>query len=162
MDKHSGCCSACYGRQGTKAGGGVYCSDESCSCHSDPSEISDGYHTFKELYRHRNLLFIALCRQFNNFEMFGWRQIGIENPNQRQVWRSKFHSDGSSYDGWFILGLNRDKGRQITYHLPDDMWELTSFAQTLDRGPEWDGHTPDDVLERLEKLSTGKPLSTSR
>ena len=98
---------------------------------------SDGYHTFKELYEHRITLYIALCRQWE-------RDIS--------VWRSKLHSDGSSFDGWFILGIDKRKDRQITYHLPNDKWGDTSFAETLEKAPEFDGHTSADVLKRISNL----------
>jgi hypothetical protein len=103
--------------------------------------ISDGYHTFDELYEHRIALFIALCRIFID---------ATENP--ALVWRSKLHADGTMFEGWFILGMDTIYSGQITYHLPLSKWEETSFAETRDKAPEWDGHTPDDVLERLKKL----------
>ena len=67
------------------------------------------------------------------------------------VWRSKAHSDGSVWDGWFVLGIFKETGRQITYHLPMSKWEECNFADTLDKAPVWDGHSPEDVLERLKK-----------
>src|SRR4051812_9247234 len=67
----------------------------------DTNLISDGYHTFGELYEHRIELFIALCRR-----------------NQDIAWKSLTHSDGSSIEGWFLMGLYETKGEQITYHLP--------------------------------------------
>lgn len=107
-------------------------------------QISDGYHTFDELYEHRITLFIALLRTCAAwYDMEGAKE---------QPWRSKLHSDGSSYDGWFILGIYKDKGYQITYHLPDSKWEETDFAETLEKAPEFDGHTSEDVLERLKNL----------
>jgi len=101
-------------------------------------EICDGYHTFNELYEHRIMLFIALCRVMNNYGVY--------------VWRSKKHSDTSEWEGWFILGIRANRGEQITYHLPDDKWEFTDFADTRIMAPKWDGHTSEDVLERLKKL----------
>lgn len=102
----------------------------------EKGETSDGYHTFNELYEHRIALFIALSKL-----LYG------------QVWRSKLHSDGSSYDGWFIMGINKKKGVQITYHLPLSKWEETSFAETLEKAPEWDGHGTEEVIERLKNIS---------
>jgi len=98
---------------------------------------SDGYHTFKELYEHRITLYIALCRQWES---------------NISVWRSKLHSDGSSYESWFILGIDKQKDKQITYHLPNDKWNDTSFAETLEKAPEFDGHTSADVLKRISNL----------
>lgn len=98
--------------------------------------ISDGYHTFGELYEHRNSLFIALCKA---------------HP-ELPAWRSKLHSDGTGFDGWFVLGLGKENGQQISYHLPLSMWEETNFAQTLEKALDFDGHTSKDVLERLKSL----------
>lgn len=50
------------------------------------------------------------------------------------------------------MGINKDKGEQITYHLPIKYWEECSFAPILEKAPEWDGHTPADVLNRLKSL----------
>lgn len=113
---------------------------------SDEIEISDGYHTFSELYEHRIVLFIALCRQVGEFLYTG------RYPN---VWRSKRHSDGELCFGTgtqFVLGIGKNKGEQITYHIPVERWEETYFAETLERAPEFDGHTSGDVLERIRKL----------
>ncbi len=100
----------------------------------DKSNISDGWHTFGELYQHRNRLFIALCKAYP------------EVP----VWRSKLHSDGTNIEGWFLLGMHKERGKQISYHLPLSLWKETTFAETLDMAPEFDGHTSFDALERLK------------
>lgn len=101
-------------------------------------KVSDGYHTIDELYEHRIEIFIALCRALQE--------------HSDVVWRSQYHSDGSKFDEWFILGINKEKGKQITYHLPITKWYATEFAETMDFAPEFDGHTPQDVLERLKYL----------
>jgi hypothetical protein len=105
-------------------------------------QASDGFHTFDELYEHRITLFIALSREFR-------RQYSIE---RLVPWRSKLHADGSSFDDWFIMGIGREKGEQISYHLPLSTWDETDFAETLEKAPEWDGHIPADVLECLKAL----------
>jgi hypothetical protein len=102
----------------------------------DTNQISDGYHTFGELYEHRITLFIALCRRLE----------------KGRVWRSQAHSDGSVWEGWFVLGIDYEQGKQITYHLPMSKWEETDFADTLDKAPEYDGHTSEDVLQRIKRL----------
>ena len=104
----------------------------------ETGEVSDGYHTFNELYDHRITLFIALCKRLEG--------------EYNEVWRSWKHDDGKRWAGWFILGINTEQGEQITYHLPEARWEETDFADTLEKAPEFDGHTPEDVLERLKSL----------
>lgn len=102
-------------------------------------QVSDGYHTFDELYDHRIELFIALCKE-------------LDDTGKCPVWRSRLHHDGTGYGGWFIMGIEREKGKQISYHLPLSYWDATSFCRTEDRAPEWDGHTSADVLKRLRVL----------
>lgn len=109
---------------------------EECKC--------DGYHTFDELYEHRIALFIALCKQINRQPYSEDKKYGL--------WRSELHSDGTNYKGWFILGIGKEKGKQITYHIPAKYWQDTGFAETLEKAPDFDGHTPEDVLIRLENL----------
>ncbi len=112
-------------------------------------EVSDGYHTMDELYEHRIALFIALLRTKQDID-------DMENARRTvpiySIWRSETHSDGTKFDGWFILGIGKETGKQISYHLPLSKWSETDFVETLDRAPEWDGHTPSDVLERLKNL----------
>ncbi len=114
---------------------------DSITIKCDTNEVSDGYHTFGQLYEHRIELWIALCR------VLTINEVGIN-----QIWRSRYHSDGSKIDGWFILGNRQVAGRQITYHLPNSRWDETDFAFTLDRAPDFDGHTAEDVLQRLKSL----------
>jgi hypothetical protein len=97
-------------------------------------DMSDGYHTFNELYEHRHMLFIALG-----------------NQEQLKSWKSRKHDDGSSFDGWFIAGINLKSG-VITYHLPECHWNLCINFEELEKAPKWDGHTSDDVLVRLREF----------
>jgi hypothetical protein len=101
---------------------------------------SDGYHTFNELYDHRIALFIALCSEVDARTPTGY------------VWRSKLHSDGTMFDGWFVMGIGAEPGEQITYHLPLTRWPDTDWLGTeFERAPEFDGHTSADVLVRLQR-----------
>ncbi len=108
-------------------------------------EAQDGYHTFGELYGHRIALFIALCKILYNDPQY-------QTGQKSEIWRSEVHSDGTNYKGWFILGIGKEKGKQITYHIPGIYWQDTGFAEILEKAPEFDGHTPQDVLERLKNL----------
>jgi hypothetical protein len=117
----------------------------------DLNQVSDGYHTIQELYDHRIGLFITLCKTIFDYSLLANSEFNVEIIHP---WRSKYHSDGElSFSGeWFVLGIGKEKGKQITYHLPMSRWDETNFAETLDRAPEWDGHTSADVLERLKNL----------
>lgn len=99
----------------------------------DTGNVSDGFHTFNELYDHRCHLFIALM---------------ISNPSIS--WRSIKHEDGTSFEGWFIAGMHLSTG-DITYHLPIKMWGMLDKMEitTLQFGCKWDGHTASDVINRL-------------
>lgn len=96
-------------------------------------QISDGYHTFDELYYHRMIMFQVICNAYND-----------------KAWKSWQHHDGSMYDDYFIIGLETPHG-QFTYHYHKNHWDLFSVKE-LKRAPEWDGHTSDDVT-RLVSLS---------
>ena len=66
---------------------------------------------------------------------------------------SALHSDNTMFDGWFIMGIGTEPGKQITYHLPMRFFdEALKFCEYLHRAPEWDGHTAADVLKRLREL----------
>lgn len=108
--------------------------------------ISDGYHTFDELYEHRHSLFLALMRCLPYCS-----------------WLSRSHDDGSSFDGWFICGINlpwpsdcETYNGTVTYHLPEKMWNsaMLTGAKVLDKAPPWDGHNSNDVLSRLKQFAT--------
>lgn len=106
-------------------------------------EVSDGYHTFNELYHHRVVLFSVIC-----------------NSNPELAWKSKLHHDGTMYDGMFIVGIETPDG-QATYHYDiDPYWEMFS-VQELPKAPEWDGHTPAQAIERIKRLTEpeSKPLT---
>lgn len=92
-------------------------------------DISDGFHTFDELYEHRCLLFINLC---------------LSHPNAA-YWRTH-------HEGWPLIGLFLLPVGQITYHVPEKYLPL--FKDKIrEGGPEWDGHTSQDVVGRLTALT---------
>lgn len=96
-------------------------------------ETSDGYHTFNELYEHRYALFIALIRLLPHLS-----------------WRANNNADGSSYKGYFVTGIHLPTG-DVSYHLPLKYWgELDGLdILTTNNAPKFDGHTADDVVDRL-------------
>ena len=104
----------------------------------DTNNISDGYHTFGQLYEHRIELWMIVTKCASTW--------GFER------WKTHRHSDGSQMKGWFLLGMFSEKGHQITYHLPNKYWKRLSWIPTLKKAPEFDGHSSDDVLKRLKKL----------
>lgn len=112
----------------------------------DDVVVSDGYHTMDDLYDHRIRLYIQLCKTLTRTDP---KMLELDD---KEVWRSKSHADGTMFEGWFIMGIGKAPGHQITYHLPMGYWNECFFAQDLEKAPEWDGHTPGEVLQRLKDL----------
>ena len=115
---------------------------------TETGQISDGYHTFDELYDHRITLFLALGNTLASM----WNILCNDSDVLNPFWRSRLHSDGSEMVGWFVCGLYYEAGKQITYHIPLSRWDEADQARTLDLAPDWDGHTSADVLKRLKAL----------
>lgn len=97
------------------------------------NDISDGYHTFDELYEHRCLLFIA------------WM---LSDGRPGPVFWQADH-----FDGWDLIRCDLKEEGQISYHVPIKFRPL--YEHRLPIKPpiiaEYDGHTSADVLERLMK-----------
>lgn len=109
----------------------------------DMGKVSDTFHSFDELYEHRIANYMALCNTLAHSPKY---------HELKPVWKSQTHSDGSSWDGWFVLGIGEKPGEQVTYHLPMSKFQHCWFARTIEKAPTFDGHTSADVLERLKNL----------
>lgn len=94
--------------------------------------ITDGSHTFDELYYHRMVLFSIIC-----------------NINSNMAWKSKLHSDGTMFENYFIVGITTKEG-DYSYHYKLEDWDRFKVKE-LDKAPEWDGHKPSDIT-RLYSL----------
>ena len=117
--------------------------------------ISDGYHTFDELYEFRKLYNAAL------FNEWGKQPVGI---NENGSIKPKFdvHKSWKHYDGelcfgggWFIVVAILPTG-QITNHYKAEDWDLFKILETEKAKYEFDNHTPQDVLQRLKNLINEK------
>lgn len=97
-------------------------------------ETSDGYHTFNELYHHRAVLFSVIVRDHQNI-----------------AWKARKHHDGTMYDDMFIVGVETPDG-QATYHYDLDPYWGMFDCEEREFAPEWDGHTPDEAIERIATL----------
>ena len=105
------------------------------------NNISDGYHTFGELYKHRIQLYLSLI----SYARFDTRV---------NVWYAHKHSDGEIWDGWILVGIeNKETGEQVSYHIESSYEKRLKELdiQMYDLGLQWDGHSSDDVLGRLAK-----------
>ena len=95
--------------------------------------VSDGYHTFGDLYDHRRALTAVLAASAGD------------------SWRSKAHhpEDGPMFDGSFIVGINLPVQGQIRYHFDLEHWDDFAAVPELEHAPKWDGAGPDDTVTRL-------------
>ena len=107
------------------------------------NELSDGFHTFNELYEFRKIYNACL---FNE-----WATRG----NKFNVHKSIRHHDGKycfdSNGEWFIVVALLPTG-QITNHYKIKDWDLFKIPEKDKCLFEFDGHTPQDVIKRLEYL----------
>lgn len=103
-------------------------------------ELSDGYHSFDELYEFRKLYNAAL---FNE-----WAKQGKYN-----VHKSYRHNDNELCfgGGWFIVVAILPTG-QISNHYRNEDWHLFQCEVAGKAIYEFDGHTSKDVASRLKTL----------
>ncbi len=94
--------------------------------------ISDTFHTFESLYFQRLILFATICKK-----------------NKDKAYRSKLHADGTMFTDYFIVGIETPRGN-YTYHYHKQYWGYFKDIKILDKAPEWDGHTEQDVTRLLD------------
>lgn len=92
----------------------------------DVGRISDGYHTFNELYDHRAKLFAVIVAVF-----------------PKVSWKSKKHSGGDMFNDMFIVGITTPEGN-YSYHYNMKYWDMF-ICKELDNAPAYDGHKPSDI-----------------
>ena len=100
-------------------------------------QISDGHHTFEDLYKNRLILFCALC-----------------NSNPNISWKSKKHFDEENdpmFNGDFIAGINTPEGI-ATYHFKLEFWDLFQIPE-IEKAPRYDNYDNATVLKRIYSLS---------
>ena len=111
----------------------------------DIGDVSDGYHTFNELYEYLVLYNAGLFNELAKQGLY-------------DVHKSKRHSDGEIPFGksnWFIVMAELPTG-QISKHYEMKDWDLFQIPEK-ETANKWDGHTPKDVTERIRKFLTPKP-----
>lgn len=100
-------------------------------------QISDGHHTFEDLYKNRLILFCVLC-----------------NSNPNISWKSKKHFDEENdpmFNGDFIAGINTPEGI-ATYHFKLEFWDLFQIPE-IEKAPRYDNYDNATVLKRIYSLS---------
>ena len=99
------------------------------------NDLSDGYHTFDELYEHRMLLYINFC---------------LSRANEC-YWT--FHED---FGNCPICLVWESRAGQISYHLNKKYLSLIQKKFKRNDDHKYDGHNSFDVLDRLKVLSGGE------
>jgi hypothetical protein len=105
-------------------------------------ELSDGNHSYKELYEYRKVYNALLFSMWANEDMY-------------RVHKSKKHGDGELCfgGGWFIVMATTRFG-QISNHYRLEDWDIFRCDER-EQADVWDGHTPEIALLRLKKLLGG-------
>jgi len=100
----------------------------------EAGNVSDGFHTFNELYAHRVSLFMLILMM-----------------NKDKAFKTYKNKEGEEWKGWCIVGLDTKYG-QITYHIPDKHYDSLKGITEKERNHDYDGHDADEVQKRLDKL----------
>jgi len=99
--------------------------------------ISDGHHTFDDLYREKVVLLALTC-----------------NSNSELAWKSKKHFDEKNdpmFNGDFIVGLITPKGI-ANFHIKLPYWNMFDIEELV-HAPKYDGHSWDDDMNYLFSLN---------
>lgn len=133
----------------------------------DVELLSDGYHSFKELYEFRKLYNAALFNEWaehktkyveDGSSMDRLRSITAPTYDVHKSWK---HNDGEWCFGkekeWFIVVAILPTG-QITNHYKAEDWDLFKIPETERAKYEYDGHTALDTIKRLKTLITNKTI----
>lgn len=104
----------------------------------DVGDVSDGYHTFNQLYHQRAMLFAV-----------------IVNQNKKLAWKTRKHEDGEPCfgGGWFLVTIDTPDGA-YGYHYEDKYWDLFECKE-IPVAKHWDGYTEENV-DRLLSLPSKK------
>lgn len=94
----------------------------------DIGKLSDGYHTFDDLYNQRCILFAKLVEVYKD-----------------KAWKTKRHEDGELCFGGknFLVCIDTPQG-PYSYHYPLKDWDLFKCKE-LPKAKHFDGHTSKDV-----------------
>ena len=101
-------------------------------------EVSDGYHTFTDLYNHRIglfLLVISLLKKSN-------KEIKIWYADSEEI-------------NWYIVGIDfEDDKKIISYHVPNNVKEYLDKmnVEYLDKLPPFDGCDSNCNLKRIYEM----------
>lgn len=109
----------------------------------EPPEIdentSDGYHTFKQLYHQRAMLFSVLVAE-----------------HKELAWKTRCHEDGKPCfgGGWFLVTIETPDGA-YGYHYEDKYWDLFD-CEEIPKAKRWDGYDETDVGRLMSLAAMGE------
>ncbi len=109
----------------------------------DIGDVSDGFHTFNQLYHQRAMLFAALV-----------------NQNRDISWKTRKHEDGKTCfgGGWFLVTIDTPEGA-YGYHYEDKYWDMFHCVE-LEKAKHWDGYTEEDVGRLMSLPDTAEWIYT--
>lgn len=101
----------------------------------DTAAITDGYHTFNDLYKQRLYLTAALF-----------------NDHPALAYKTRRHADGSKPfgGGWFYVEIKTPEG-PYGYHYENQFWDLFDIPER-DKARPWDGYKPKDATRLLSLI----------
>ena len=104
---------------------------------NNTGNISDGYHTFNELYEFRKLYNALLFNEWAKHHKYN-------------VHKSKKHNNGElCFDGKYFIVVALLPTGQISNHYKIEDWDLFNIPEYPKAFFEYDGHTTQDVIDRL-------------
>jgi hypothetical protein len=111
-------------------------------------DVSDGFHTFGELYDHRRALMAALTKSHPAISWRSWQHHPDDKP---------------MFEGYFVVGMHLPTG-QISYHYKASHWNDFEGVTELSWAPKYDGYTPASTVERLLSwdIATDANISVQR
>lgn len=109
----------------------------------DIGVISDGYHSFNELYTYR-MIYNAVASNLL--------------ASKFEVYKSKKHSDNKLCfgGGWFVVVMELPTG-QVTNHYPLSEWDFFKIPERP-RAGKYDGHSPTSAKYRLFSFAENQKL----
>jgi len=116
-------------------------------------DTSDGYHTFKELYEFRKVYNAVLFNEWGKIYNGKFEEGIMDFKPKYDVHKSWKHNDGELCfgGGWFIVLAMLPSG-QISNHYKAGDWDLFKIPEVEKAKYPFDGHTSEDVIERLLNL----------
>ena len=120
------------------------------------NDLSDGYHTFNELYEFRKMYNGALFNEWGQIDGFDYQANDPTECRKYSVHKSWKHHDGEicfpkSKHRLFIVSAMLPHGL-ISNHYKEKDWDLFKVPEVEKALFPFDGHTGKDVLERISKI----------